>query len=386
MVALPAAANATVPPAPTGLRVTNTSSGLYLTWSSQSATSFDLTQGLDARFSQSRVDWTIRADSHQFTPYGLTKGGTYYFTLRALDGTGVSHYSSVVSAVVATSEQYVRVMTYNVTEATGDGTVESGNVIANWYPDRENAAVALIRTATPDVIAVQEAAAWMGAVKGPRQIDYLRSALGSSYSLATTEIPPGQPNWERTGDYILYNNTLYETVGAGNHWALPYSRWAAYQILRNRSTGATFLFISAHFVTGAGGTADGYRETEMSSLMSKANYYAASNGNIPIVYAGDFNSDTNSNHAFDGPGVAAANAGVADAFDSSRYTRNQNYNSANLYMRTPPATSDSIDKIYAPPGVSARSWWLLLTLTNGSFVGTIPSDHNPLVSDMAIPY
>lgn len=385
LVGLPALARATTT-TPTDLRISNSSQGFYLTWSSGTATGFTLTEATDSGFTQSRVDWDVRADFHQFTPYGLTKGTTYYFEVRALNGSSASPYSSVVSGQVASSEQYLRVMSYNVTEATADGTVESGNVISTWYPYRQNGAVALIKASAPDVIGIQEAAAWMGAVKGPRQIDYLRTALGSSYSLAKTEITPGQPNWERTGCYILYNNQVYETVGAGNHWVLPYSRWAAYQVLRNRSTGATFLFVSTHFATGSGGTADGYRETEMSSLMSQARSYAASHGNVPIVYAGDFNSDVNSNHAFDGPGVAATAAGVDDAFYAARYTRNQNYNSANLYMRTPPAMGDSIDKIYAPAGVSARSWTLSLNLVNGSFVGTIPSDHNPLVSDMAIPY
>ena len=40
---------------------------------------------------------------------------------------------------------------------------------------------------------------------------------------------------------------------------------------------------------------------------------------------------------------------------------------------------------YAPPGVAVVSWQLILDLTNGQFVGTIPSDHNPLVSDVIFP-
>jgi hypothetical protein len=65
---------------------------------------------------------------------------------------------------------------------------------------------------------------------------------------------------------------------------------------------------------------------------------------------------------------------------------NQRYNSANLYLRTPPAAGQSIDHIYAPAGVAVRSWQVVLTLVNGRFVGVIPSDHNPVVSDLIFPY
>ena len=42
--------------------------------------------------------------------------------------------------------------------------------------------------------------------------------------------------------------------------------------------------------------------------------------------------------------------------------------------------------MYAPAGVAVRGWALALKLSDGKFVGAIPSDHNPLVADVVLPY
>ena len=42
--------------------------------------------------------------------------------------------------------------------------------------------------------------------------------------------------------------------------------------------------------------------------------------------------------------------------------------------------------MYAPAGVAVRGWALALNLTAGKFVGAIPSDHNPVVADVVLPY
>jgi hypothetical protein len=36
--------------------------------------------------------------------------------------------------------------------------------------------------------------------------------------------------------------------------------------------------------------------------------------------------------------------------------------------------------------VAVRRWEMRLNLTAGSFVGVIPSDHNPVVADVVLPY
>jgi endonuclease/exonuclease/phosphatase family metal-dependent hydrolase len=242
--------------------------------------------------------------------------------------------------------------------------------------------VGYIKQSNPDLIGLQEAGSWTGAVRGPRQVDTLTTALGGAYILARTETPPSEPGYFRTANYILYKAAAYRAVGAGWHWTMPSGHFASYQGLENRVTGARVVYVVVHL--GVEST-DAVRQADMKWLMSTASSFAAGQ-HASVIYAGDFNSDVNAYHLFDGPSVAARAVHVADGLDSAQWLGNQRYNSANGYWRTPPAFGQSIDHIYAPPGVAMVSWRLLLNLTNGSFVGVMPSDHNPLVADMTVPY
>ena len=105
---------------------------------------------------------------------------------------------------------------------------------------------------------------------------------------------------------------------------------------------------------------------------------------MPVIYLGDFNS--HEGHALDGPGVVMRAAGVADADEVAQALSNRRYNSANQYLRSPVQGHWDIDHVYAPAGVAVRGWALGLNLTAGTFVGAIPSDHNPVVADVTLPY
>ena len=117
-----------------------------------------------------------------------------------------------------------------------------------------------------------------------------------------------------------------------------------------------------------------------------ASDFAANHGDLPIVYAGDFNSSPGDKHAIDGPAIAMREVHAADAFDVARRLSRTKYNSANGYLRVPPATATHIDQLYGSPGVTFSSLGQLLQLSSGKFVGTIPSDHNPIVVDAVLPY
>lgn len=372
------------PAMPTSVKVSSSIMGTTLTWASGAGTGFQIAQGTNYVQTLNRHIYTTHGSTRQFSPYFLAKGVTYYFRVRALNAATGSSWSPRITVQPAAKQENVRLMTYNMLEATADGTPESGTTVAPWA-QRQLGVVKLIKAANPGVIAVQEAAAWTGAVRGPRMIDGVVSALGGAYSLARTEIPPSEPWYFRTGNYILYKTAVYRTYGTGGHWTLPYTRFASYQILQNKLTGARVLVVDPHLSVGAGATNDSIRRTQTQYLLRYANAYAAT-VHVPIIYGGDFNSDVNPNHAFDGPGLAMEAVGAGDALHTAQVFSNAKYNSANLYMRTPPAVGQSIDHIYAPAGVAITSWRLILQLSGGSFVGVIPSDHNPLVSDMVIPF
>jgi endonuclease/exonuclease/phosphatase family metal-dependent hydrolase len=239
--------------------------------------------------------------------------------------------------------------------------------------------------------------------RGTRQADdflkRLRAKAASStdYVLSHTEVPPcmkeGNTIWFRTGDYVIYDNAKYRALGqagAFNVGQIPSSgtatyRYAAYQLLQHRTSGARFLFVSPHLYVGSGTSADKLRQQETTSMINQARQYAADNGNVPIVYAGDMNS--NELHNPDGPEVATRALNVADALLVAKTKVNTKYNSANGYKRKPQADGHSIDHVFTEPGIGVVSWGLYLHLdSTGSFIGTIPSDHNPLYADLTIPF
>ena len=375
-----------LPSTPTSLVAHSSSAGTYLTWNAGSATSFVIAQATNSAETANRRDYLVRGETHQFTPYNLVKGQTYYYRIRADNNYTPSTYSvGFTSVTVAHSSQDVRAMTFNVLQLTSDGTVEGGQTVAPWS-SRRTAAAALIAQETPDVVAVQEAWPYTQAAVGPRQIDSLVSALGSGYKLAQTEIPPPQKGYFRTGDYIVYNPTVLTPVGIGGSWTIGDSHYAAYQILQYRSSGARFLFTSVHLLpTLNSASYDTARENETKSLLSQASAYAAAN-HVPVIYGGDFNSDSSASHTYDGPGKAMAAVNIADGRSVAQSLSNTQYDTANQYLRTPPAYDQSIDYFFAPPGTAIYSWREILNLSSGSFGGTMASDHNPLYAHLVIPY
>lgn len=373
------------PQMPTNLQATSSDAGLSLSWDSAPATGFTVTQATDAAMSKNVKTYTIANNDHTFTPYGLDEGTTYYFTVAALNGTTPSAPTDAVSAECRSDMQQVSFMTYNVKEATLDGESEGGNNVAPWS-ERRLGVANYINSAAPDVVGVQEAAALVNGKT--RQIDDLVTALGGTYSLAQTEIAPTQPGHTgRTGVYILYKSSTYATVGDGGHWSLGDSRWAAYQVLENKASGAKFLFVSPHLqVTGQPNGTDQGREDEDQRMVDQATAYADSLGGLPIIYAGDFNSDPSKKHEFNGPSDYNLAHGMADSFDVAQSRTNAQYNTANGYMTTPMADGYRLDYLFVTPGVAVTHWGQLLDLSHGQFVGPIPSDHNPVVANMLIPY
>jgi endonuclease/exonuclease/phosphatase family metal-dependent hydrolase len=295
------------------------------------------------------------------------------------------HAHAGASRAAGQSRLTVSVMTYNLLEISADGKWKGGNQVASW-PQRRTAQIQLIDRASPDVISVQEGGSWVGRVRGPRQVDDLRAHLGGVYGLAHTEVPPSHKHYFRTGCYILYKRAEYKAVGHSGHWALGNRRWAAYQVLKSRATGAKFLMVDPHLIVRSAGGTDAMRRQETATLVAKSRNFDAKRGNLPIVYAGDFNSDNNSKHTVNAPSDYLQAHGFHDSFRSAHSRSNARYNSANGYHRRPPAKRDRLDYIFTSRHVQVPSWHMLLNLRHGRFAGVIPSDHNPIVATLRIPY
>jgi endonuclease/exonuclease/phosphatase family metal-dependent hydrolase len=374
------------PPTP-GLRVINSAtSGLALVWSGASATRYVVIQAEDPTMVDGRRAVSLDPRLRQYTPLDLVPGRQYWFQVQAYNGPTASLPSAAVSAVPASAGVDVRAMTYNVLRVKKDGSYSSGNRIAPWS-QRKAGVVALIRRADPDILALQEASDWVGPVKGPRMADDLRSTLGSStWSLARTEVPPWELSYFRTGRYILYKTSVFSAVGEGGHWNLGNLRFAAYQILQHRSTGARVLVLSVHLEFGNYSRAkDALRQQQTKVLLDKVRSYLA-NRPMPVLYLGDFNSHEYRSNIFDGPGRVFRPAFINDSDEVAPVAINRSLNSSNKYARVAPRTGAHVDHIYVPPGVGVRRFEVVAALSGGRYVGVIPSDHNPVTTDVVLPY
>jgi endonuclease/exonuclease/phosphatase family metal-dependent hydrolase len=361
----------------------------YLTWAGQSS-GFTVQRATDSAMTQNVVSRTIRGQAHQYTPFGLASGTTYWFRGRALNQTTASAWTRAVSMQVTSNEQSTRVMTYNILEKSSDGTLENGNKVSPWA-QRKITMAALIKSVNPDVIGIQEANQSFTGSPGLRQVDDLNNAIddGAAYTVAHTELVYGEAGYDgnlKTGDYILYKSSTYQPFGSGGQFGIGVGRWGVYQPLENIATGARALFVCTHLTAGLTSALDESRLEQTSSLVRQANDIATTLG-VPVVYLGDFNSDPDPRqHPVDGPAVVMRNNHIVDARDVALTRTNEKYDSENKYDRTPLAFSTFIDYIWAPPGISVTSWGQALELSGGKYVGTIPSDHNPIYAQVHIPY
>jgi endonuclease/exonuclease/phosphatase family metal-dependent hydrolase len=375
------------PARPASLRAVAGSTGTHLSWSSVGATGFTVAQATNPSLTANRRNYSISDTSHAFTPYGLTKGVRYYFSIRGLTNGTPSHWTAPVSAIAATRTQSVRAMTYNILNLGADGTREKGGVIAPWSQRRAPAA-ALIKSYNPDVVGVQEGNWWADSKRHILQIDSLRSALGGTFTLAHTEPRYGESNWKwfRAGNYIMYKPSVYRAVGAGGYWTIGSGVYAVYQELQNIKSGARLLVVTTHAPQPGGRTYDQARKTATQNMISKGGA-AASRLGVPVIYLGDFNSNQNTKqYAVDGPGSAMRSAHIADSRLVAQARSNPHWDSMNDYMRTPYRYDLYIDYVWATPGVSASRWGMAVHMSHNKFIGVIPSDHNPVYADLQYPY
>lgn len=374
------------PAAPNALEAVSVERGaVQLRWSG-AAERFEVQRASTSAFASGTATSTTAKGSRVFTPYGVAPGTRTWFRVRGVNATSAGAWSTAVPVSVSAGGQAVRAMTYNLLSLTADGTSIGGSEPVAAWGRRRTAAADAILEAAPDVVGVQEGGAYTGVDRGPRQVDSLVDAL-SGYRLARTEAPPGEKGYYRIGSYVLYRSDVLVPVGAGGSWDLGeveggFHKWAAYQVFRHRGSGTTFLFVSVHLLSG-GKNGDAVRRDETTTLLQRATSYAASNGGLPVVWAGDFNS--HEAHSLDGPAVAMRGVWAADARDAAQSLTNAEYNSSNVYRRTPPKHGLSIDHLYVSPGVGVSTWGQVLDLDEGKFRGTIPSDHNPVYADLVLP-
>ncbi|WP_088314319.1 hypothetical protein [Kineosporia sp. R_H_3] len=373
-----------------GVTATADGAGLRLTWQDLLVTGYEVRRATNAAFTTGLVSYTVRGRTKQFTPYGVAAGTPYWFQVRSVNGATRSAWSTPDTATPVTAAVKVRVASYNILGTFADGKrgdFGAGEVVAPWTSARRTATAATVRPWAPAVILVQEGSEWMNGWDSDLQVDTFAAALGSRYVVARTQGRAGDVDYARRGVHVVYDGAVLEAVGNGGNWTLPNTRFAAWQRLRHKATGAEMLVISVHNTSQAGATYDVRRRAEAEALSDRVAAYQSAHGPVPVVTGGDVGSYAARWHPYDPPGVVMRADGYVDTLEAAQYLTNQRYGSYNHYTRRPPKDTGSADRIFASPGVGVVGWAQLLRLkSDGTFNGTIPSDHNPVLTDVMVPY
>lgn len=388
-VAAPVGAKAASrPKPPTSVTAKGNSGGLSLVWHhDNNVTGYLVEQATNSSFTSGLHTYQTRGIQKAFTPSAVAHGVTYFYRVAAKRGSTRSQWSVTAAATDRTRFSVLRVLSYNSRSAKFDGQRAPGGVVAP-FSQRRAGQISLLQSSHAAVIGIEEGAFCLQKHVGApctRQIDSLADGL-PNYQLDDTTRDGAVIN-RYTADDILYAPSVVTPVGIGGFFAIgppgSLQRFAAYQTFSVNATGARFLFIVTH--TLASGS-DQVRGNETSSTLKQGKAYAAAHGVTSVLYAGDFNSYVGEFHVHDYSGTVMRNANVPDSIgEAAKYSKAQ-YDSINAYYRTPKQGHGSSDHIYATRGIGVRKWGELLHLSHGKFVGTIPSDHNPIYADVELPY
>ncbi|MCW2495741.1 endonuclease/exonuclease/phosphatase family protein [Jatrophihabitans sp.] len=265
--------------------------------------------------------------------------------------------------------------------------------------------------------------------------DYTNQELGKTVATGYVSAIDGTPKHNGSTNYLIYNTatmqqltaaqldvstaacwgsddptdtvptTDKDAVTCGGYWSLddstgfesasdtstkPTERkagWAAFTI---KATGTRVLVISPHTSAETGSSFDARRKAQVTNMVALAQQKAAALGIHKIIYAGDFNNYVGRPSVPDETTPVMKAAGYPDSIENAQHSFNTSYLSGNFYNNPPERTPgdlpayDNLDHIYIYPGIAVQNFGEGLILTNGKFVGAIPSDHNPVWADLYV--
>ncbi|KRC66058.1 hypothetical protein ASE12_15620 [Aeromicrobium sp. Root236] len=313
---------------------------------------------------------------------GLARGADYFVQVRAVNGSAVGSRSKRVGHTTirrmdpAAGSTY-RVMTYNVCSQKCSG-----------WATRQPAALARITAYSPDVIAAQEAVY----LETPQAMGYTEAIQKSSkrllyktsrFTLAEPTTPvPAKPAKDSAGCDTTWPQSTKGYVYLGYHGGG--CRYAVWAVLVDRQTGAHTVFVDVHTVSGDNETRAVQRTAEITTLTQ---HLAEINpGNLPVVYAGDFNSHKNRSN--DDLSSVFHRRGYYDAYDLALKLRRQHVNSYNDFSVVPRISytwGDHVDHVWIRPDEGRiLSWTNGAVIVNNRMVEPIPSDHSPVIVDVRL--
>lgn len=282
---------------------------------------------------------------------------------------GAQPAPATVKAAGSTKAKSFKIGTYNIQKPSK----------SRPWSKRRTKVAALIRSRKPDILGIQEAnGPHKGSTKKFPARD-LKRQLG--YGMVKTRTYRGERRESITGRYLLYRTKRF-VAGRNHEFSLGHRSYTVWSTFRDRATGARFIVVNSHVVNGNTAARDRVRRAQTKLLIRKMR--KVNTQKLPVIHVGDFN--THRDHRSDAPTKVFRSVGYKNTYSSARKRYARKYNSSNQLRRVPPKKYMHADYIWVPKGTVVWSWSQALKLRRGKFVGTIPSDHNPIFASIRVRY
>lgn len=330
------------------------------------AEQYEMQFGTNPSMTTGLKTYTLENPSATFTR--LTLGQTYHYRVRGINGVVKGAWTPITRFRMASNPTNVVVMTYNL--CGQDKCVNTSNGMKRWST-RKPIAGRIARGAGADVISTQE-----------------------SHDRDTrfgTELPGFSLGAYYSAKSLFFNSDKYDKQRSGIITLSSTERkYAVWVQLVDVNTRTVFIVVDPHLQPYKGVTKDRMREAQTKKLLADV---ARINPNkFPVIYAGDYNSNssnTNFEDGYDAPHKVFTAAGIPDAFDVAEKKVNPSWNSANQAKNPPVRHYHHVDHIYLDQVIKALEFKVIVSVkySDGPTIYQTPfaTDHNPVRAKLLVP-
>lgn len=270
-------------------------------------------------------------------------------------------------APAAAAAPALRLMTFNLRYDTPSDGV-------NAWPNRRDWVAALIRFHAPDAVGVQEALAHMLADLDARLQGFARVGVGRADGRAGGEFSAILYRTDRLA--LLDSGTFWLSatpeVPGSKGWDAAIERVATWARFRDKRTGCRHVHLNTHF------DHVGERAREESARLIRRRLAELAGGD-PVVVTGDLNADPASApyRVLTRDTLEGALSPLRDAYAASRAGHYGPTSTWTAFRAIEPGRR--IDYVLVSPGAAVLTHAIL----SDSWDGRFPSDHLPVVADVA---
>ncbi|KQY58396.1 hypothetical protein ASD11_01650 [Aeromicrobium sp. Root495] len=328
--------------------------GVRLDWKAvANARQYDVQVARDKKFTKNLTTVRTLGPGSGFVQQGLSADSRYWFRIRPVGGDSVGAFGAPVAVTTRPREVAFNIATWNVCSEKCSGYAGRARVMADYL--NENQA---------DVFVLQES--------GGKRVGATTNAIFSGGKRQFVRATGGAK-----ARYVFYRPELFRQLSGGN-FDIGDGRNTTWAELALRETGRRFIVVDVHLENGHGN--DGKRRREANRMVARME--AINTADLPIIYAGDFNSGRH--RPSDSPGAIMRQVGQTDAVDLADEPVNRDINTGHTFATTVLRSGAHVDHIFVSKEFEVLGWKQLARLAGGRYASPVVSDHNALRATVAL--